>query len=70
MKKCFQGIRKFRFNDDSDILSIISDLGEELTFHEVVNTSSRRGNVEKWLADVEVVMKESIKEVGISYADD
>lgn len=68
LKKCFGGIHKLQFTEDSDITGIISDYDEELKFDEIVNTSSRRGHVEKWLADLEIMMKKSVKEVPIYIA--
>lgn len=70
LRKCFSGIHRLRFTDDFDIIGIASDFGEEFDLNEIVNTSSRRGHVEQWLADLETTMKNSVKEViiyGVEY---
>lgn len=65
LKKCFAGIQKLRFNADADITGIISDIDEELHLSEIIDTGSCRGQVEKWLVDLERVMRNSVKQVNV-----
>lgn len=56
MGKCFDGIRRLDFGDDPksiDIFAMISGEGERVSLGK--NTKAR-GNVEKWLGDVESAM--------------
>lgn len=52
LKKCFEGIAKLEFNDNSDILKFISSDGEEIAFNQFISTVEARGSVEKWLLQV------------------
>jgi len=52
LKKCFEGIAKFKFNDDLDILKLVSNEGEEIFLNEFISTINSRGSVEKWLLQV------------------
>ena len=63
LKKCFAGVENLRLNEDGDITCLMSDLGEELNLTEIVDTGSKRGQVEKWLADLEGAMKTSVMQV-------
>ncbi len=56
MGKCFDGIRRLDFGDDPrsiDIFAMVSGEGERVSLGK--NTKAR-GNVEKWLGDVESSM--------------
>lgn len=52
LKKCFEGISKLEFNDDLDILKILSSEGEEIVLSQYIPTVEARGSVEKWLFQV------------------
>ena len=66
LKKCFEGINRLNFDDDLNILGMISKEGEEVEFqyehydHAVVNPNDARGLVERWLLDVETVMRKAV----------
>ena len=56
MGKCFDGIRRLDFGDDPnsiDIFAMISGEGEKVSLGKNLKA---RGNVEKWLCDVEAAM--------------
>ncbi|EFJ52606.1 dynein heavy chain 7 [Volvox carteri f. nagariensis] len=63
MGKCFDGIRRLDFGDDPksiDIHAMISGEGERVSLGK--NTKAR-GNVEKWLGDVESAMIANLKKL-------
>ncbi|GFR44385.1 hypothetical protein Agub_g5605 [Astrephomene gubernaculifera] len=66
MGKCFDGIRRLDFGDDPksiDIYAMISGEGERVSLGK--NTKAR-GNVEKWLGDVESAMIANLKKLAKS----
>lgn len=52
LKKCFQGITKLEFNDNMDILKILSSEGEEIILNQCISTKDARESVDKWLLQV------------------
>jgi dynein heavy chain len=63
MGKCFEGISKVRFNSDNNIIeAMMSVEGEtvELNKHVNVSEGEKKGNVEKWLQEVQYSMIESL----------
>ena len=58
MDKCFEGISKVIFNDTDCVTGMISAEGEEVPFLKKidVNEGDRKGNVEKWMLDIEACM--------------
>jgi len=63
MKKCFDGIHKLEFQDNLDITACLDAKDERIPFeyeacnHKLINPNDSGGNVEKWLVEVEIIMK-------------
>lgn len=63
LKKCFEGISKLKFTAELDVISMISSEEETVHLSMVVDTARARGQVEKWLVDLEISMKLTVREV-------
>jgi dynein heavy chain, axonemal len=55
MDKCFEGISKVIFDEKQCVSGMISAEGESVPFLKKidVNEGDRKGNVEKWMLDIE-----------------
>eukprot|EP00940_MAST-03C_sp_MAST-3C-sp2_P000489 g489.t1 len=66
LKKCFEGIHQLKFTDKLDIMGMQSREKEVVMFDyetvktKVVNPNDAQGQVEKWLLDVESVMRKTV----------
>lgn len=61
LKKCFEGIARLKFNEDLEVLAMRSTEGEEVDILEIISTSIARGQVEKWLIELESEMRKSVR---------
>lgn len=63
LKKCFEGIAKLTFTESLDIIRMKSSEEEVVDLSIIVDTMKARGQVEKWLVDLEISMKLTIREI-------
>ena len=62
LKKCFEGIARLQFDGEKKISAMFSKEGERVPFTKIIDPVLAKGNVEKWLVEVEDVMLKSVKE--------
>ncbi|KYN09877.1 Dynein heavy chain 7, axonemal [Trachymyrmex cornetzi] len=61
LKKCFEGIAKLRFTKAMEATAMMSSEEEVIILEDIIDTTAARGQVEKWLLELESDMKKSIK---------
>uniref|UniRef100_A0A3P8Y127 Dynein axonemal heavy chain 3 n=1 Tax=Esox lucius TaxID=8010 RepID=A0A3P8Y127_ESOLU len=63
LKKCFEGIAKLEFTEDTEITGMISSEKEIVPFSTMLYPAKAKGMVEKWLLQVERMMVTSVRDV-------
>ncbi|XP_076646690.1 dynein axonemal heavy chain 7 [Halictus rubicundus] len=69
LKKCFEGIATLSFTYDMEITAMRSSEGEEIILENIISTEAARGQVEKWLLELEISMKKSVRAQVINAKD-
>jgi len=65
MDKCFEGIYRVMFSEKDEVYGMISSEQEEVLFDGKVdvNEGDKKGNVEKWMLEIESLMRKSLRNI-------
>ena len=65
MDKCFEGIARVKFSDKDEVYGMLSAEGEDVDFITKidVNAGDKKGNVEKWMLEIEVIMRKTLRQL-------
>ena len=62
LKKCFEGIAKLDFDKDLEVTKMVSFSEEVIPLVQQISTVKARGQVDKWLAELEIQMRLSLRQ--------
>ena len=62
LKKCFEGIAQLDFDEELEVIKMKSQTNEIIPLVKKISTVKARGQVDKWLADLEIQMRDSLKQ--------
>lgn len=65
INKCFEAISKLDFYSKEDVCGMISAEQENVPFNSKINVNEgdKKGNVEKWLGEIEHMMRNTLKTI-------
>ena len=65
MEKCFEGINRVKFSEKMEVEGMISAEKEQVPLAKKidVNEGDKKGNVEKWMLEIENVMRQTLKQL-------
>jgi len=65
MNKCFEGIKNVIFKDNEEVIGMMSAEKEKVNFVKKINVNEgdKKGNVEKWMLEIEDQMKITLREL-------
>jgi len=65
MDKCFEGIYRVKFDENDCVVGMKSTEQEYVQFNKKidVNEGEKKGNVERWMFEIEAVMRKSLKDI-------
>ncbi|KAL4494234.1 hypothetical protein ABPG73_018753, partial [Tetrahymena malaccensis] len=65
INKCFEAINKLDFSSKEDVSGMISAESENVKFNSKINVNEgdKKGNVEKWLGEIEHMMRSTLKNI-------
>ena len=63
MDKCFEAIQKVEFSSNECVMAMVSAEGEVIQFNKPVdvNEGEKKGNVEKWMLEIETIMRKTLR---------
>jgi dynein heavy chain len=61
LKKCFEGIASLDFDEELQVTKMLSATDEVIPLVECISTVKARGQVDLWLCELEIQMRESLK---------